>query len=277
MDDDASRLSAPASRRESDNPLDLSSVYPHPPTHNTFRPFLAFSVQPTPNLRLAHSDLGFLAIATGPHLSIIDLRGPDVLKAEGGSVSAEEKKKLKKLVRSNIASLTWTICATTVDAEQALRLIVVHVTGDVRLFELQLVSGHWILLDKVASFAHDHLADTLTTFVLNHRGDECRANASTHQSAIASQQYHSKADHQDSAVPSLWVTVTPRGLATYLGIDGPKIYSSSNEGSRFVAATLIERSGFSVVAAFSERGEISLFSLPDLLPITRLSLETALQ
>lgn len=196
--------------------------------------------------------------------------------SEGGKVSGEEKKKLKKLGRANIASLTWTICATTADAEQALRLIVVHATGDVRLFELQLVSGHWILLDKVISFAHDHLADALTTFVINHHGDECKANAYCHQSAVASQQYHSTSDH-DNAVPSLWIAVTPRGLSTYLGIDGVKIYASSNEGSRFVGATLIERSGFSVVAAFSERGDISIFSLPDLLPITRLSLETALQ
>lgn len=189
-------------------------------------------------------------------------------------MSAEEKKKLKKLSRSNIASLTWTICATTTDAEQALRLIVVHATGDVRLFELQLVSGQWILLDKAVSFAHDALADTLTTFVINHHGDECKANANCHQGAVASQQYHSSSDH-DNAVPSLWIAVTPRGLSTYLGIDGVKIYA--NEGSRFVAASLIERSGFSVVAAFSERGDISIFSLPDLLPITRLSLETALQ
>ena len=277
MEDEGANVQSrnPASRRDTDVPLDLSFVYPHPPTVNTFRPFLGFSVRPAPNLRLAHSDLGFLAIATGAHLSILDLRGSDVLLAEGGKVTPEERKKLKKLARSNISSLTWTICATTTDAEHALRLIVVHATGDVRILELQLVSGQWILLDKVVTFAHDTLVDTLATFVLDHRGDECRANATCHQNAVVSQRY--QATNHDGGVPSLWITITPRGLATYLGVNGAKIFSSSNEGSRFVKASLVERSGFSVVAAFSERGDISIFSLPDLLPITRLSLETALQ
>lgn len=182
------------------------------------------------------------------------------------------------MVLSQLSSAPTTIdpfvCA---DRDRNPRLIVVQSSGFVRVFELSHVADTWILSDTVVSFSHDTVANSFGSFVLDKFGNELLASSGNLQAALAHQASFSHSDGVKGAFNALWIAVSPGSIAAYYNIDGPRTAVFEDGQAGFEKAMLVTRSGCPVLVVSSRNRSISTFSLPDLVPITRVSFEAAVQ
>ena len=163
------------------------------------------------------------------------------------------------------------------DHDRNPRLIVVQASGLVRVFELSHVAGTWIFSDSVVSFSHDSVADGFGSFVLDKYGNEVLASSANLQAALAHQASFSQSDDVKDAFNALWVTVSTRSIAAYYNIDGPRTAVFEDGQAGFEKAMLVMRSGCPVLVVSSRNRSISTFNLPDLVPITRVFFDAAVQ
>lgn len=114
-----SNTSAPTHKfhEDQDRIVNLSRLLIRQSHIDSFRPIVAFSLPPHSQSCLAMTDIGFLASSSGAGLTIVDMRGPEILYFDEGESSgflngnSKGKGKGGRSDGSNITSLTWTISA----------------------------------------------------------------------------------------------------------------------------------------------------------------------
>lgn len=131
--------------------------------------------------------------------------------------------------------------------------------------------------DTVASFDHDSVSSTFASFVVDKTGQELKADPVNLQRALSYQNSLSRDTHEaKGSLTSLWITVTPSTISTYFNIDGPRT-AQYEEREAFESAELVWRFGCPVLLVASKTRKIYALSLPDLVPVTRMAFEAAIQ
>ncbi|GAA5943126.1 hypothetical protein JCM10213_006219 [Rhodosporidiobolus nylandii] len=269
--------------------LDLRGAAVSRPDLDGFRPLCAFRFSSPAFAEsgaggqkscLALSNVGFLAASNEANLLIVDLRGPDVLLLDVPSAAAGRADKGKgklKVDASAITALTWTISPIGEDLDRSPRLLVTQASGLTRIFELASVGGGWHLSENFASVSHDSTCNAFASFVLDKHGNPLSANAQQLQLALQHQQAFSSPEHLDArgALTSLWVTVSRHTIACFFNIDGPKVAEYEDDKSVFEKAVVVQQQGCSALLVQSTNRMLTVFSLPDLSYVARMSFEAS--
>ncbi|GAA5898928.1 uncharacterized protein JCM6883_003474 [Sporobolomyces salmoneus] len=248
---------------------------------DSFRPIAGFKFSsslgegaPSSKTCLAMSDIGFFAASNEANLVVVDMRGPEVLFFDGPhSQPVDHKGKGKHKVDStSISSLTWTISAIGEDGDHSPRLIVTHDSGLTRIFEVANLGGSWHLNQNFASCQHDSTRGAFATFVLDKYGNELPADGPSLQRALDHQASFSAHNHEaKGSLMALWVTASPRSLSVFYNIDGPKIASYEDDRVVFERAVVVRKQDCSVLVTQAKNRQVSVFSLPELIQISRMS------
>lgn len=262
---------------------DVSGYPPVDPYTDGFRPIAAFTVpegDAVGAVKLATlSDVGFLAVSSGASLVIADLRRCEVLLAESSTVAVDSSKgKGKHGMRADNSPITshcWTISPCGDDHDRTPRLIVTQASGAVRVFELGMVAGDWILSEKVAAFSHDSVKGAFGSFVFDAHGNEALAAPMQLQQAL-NQHSHFSPDDARGALTGLWVTASPTNLACYANISSAKVAGYEDRQAGFMHAQVVYRLGSPVLLVSNVHRNVTAFSLPDLKNITRLTFPAAI-
>ncbi|GAA5852720.1 hypothetical protein JCM8547_002602 [Rhodosporidiobolus lusitaniae] len=267
-----------------DHYIDLRGAIVPRPDLDGFRPIAGFNFSngggaPLSKSCLALSNVGFLAASNESNLMVVDLRGPDVLLVDvpGAANDKADKKGKGKVDSTPITAMTWTISPIGEDHDRSPRLLVTQASGLTRIFELANVGGGWHLSDKFVSVQHDSTRSAFSSFVLDKYGNPLLANSQQLQLAMTHQQAFSSPEHIDArgALNSLWVTVSPHHLACFFNIDGAKTAEYEDDRTTCKKAVVVQQQGSSVLVVQSTNRMLSIFSLPDLLQISRLSFEAS--
>ncbi|GAA5909875.1 hypothetical protein JCM6882_002039 [Rhodosporidiobolus microsporus] len=250
-----------------------------------FRPVAAFSFAasnggaPASKTRLALSNVGFLAASSEANLLVVDLRGPEVLLLDVpgvGNGGRADKKGKGKVDASSISALTWTISPIGDDLDHSPRLLVTHDSGLTRVFELANLGGSWHLSESFTSIQHDSTRSAFASFVLDKHGNPLLARAQELELAIARQNSFAP-ENVDArgALTSLWVTVNRHTIACFFNIDGPKTAQYDDEHTVFEKAAIVQQQACTVLVVQSTNRMLSVFSLPELRQVARLSFEAS--
>lgn len=148
-----------------------------------------------------------------------------------------------------------------------------------RILTLSHVVGNWILVDGTCTASSpDSIAGAFALFPLNGFGNPLITTTLFLQTFLSIQS-HSNSSQLSSptreAVSSLLVAVSPSKIACYFGIDGVRVFLS--EGRRFAKAEIVRYFGGAALVTVSIDREVLIYSLPDLLPITKVRIEAVLQ
>lgn len=288
-----------------DHYVDLRGAVVPRPDLDGFRPIAAFKFAveagaPSRRTCLALSNIGFLAASNEGHLIVVDLRGPEVLLIESAGAGKADKKGKGKVDASPITVLTWTISPIgeglssilsafspfahsrflPADLDRSPRLLVTQASGLTRVFELSNVGGSWLLNENPVFIQHsDSGANAFASFVLDKHGNPLEATSQQLQLATSQQQAFQSPEHVDArgALTSLWITVSRHTIACLYNIDGPKTAEYEDERTTFEKAMVVHQQGSSVLLVQSTNRMLSIFSLPDLVQIARLSFEASVQ
>ncbi|GAA5939650.1 uncharacterized protein JCM15063_005244 [Sporobolomyces koalae] len=284
----SAQLSGPSTLDPQDCYIDLRGAPVLRLDQDGFRPiaaldFGASSKDGAPSVKtcLALSNIGFVAASNEANLVVVDLRGPEVLLLDGPHLAKPAHKDSKgkgshKVDASNISSLAWTISAMGQDGDHSPRLIVTHDSGLTRIFELANLGGSWHLNESFASVHHESTRSAFATFVLNQFGHDLPADGPALQRALDHQASFSARNHEvKGALTALWVTASPRSIAVYFNIDGAKIASYEDDRVEFERAAVIHKQDCAVLVTQAKNRQISVFSLPDLTRISRMSPEAS--
>ena len=263
--------------------IDISGFPPLDPYTDGFRPVAAFIIPEGDAVGAAKqvtlSDVGFLAASSGSSLVIADLRKCEVMLAETSTMAVESAKGKGRLGlrgdNSPITSHCWTIGPCGDDHDRIPRLIVTQATGAVRVFELGMVAGDWILSDKVTAFQHDSVKGAFGSFVFDPYGNEALAAPMQLQQAL---NHHNTFSPDDArgALTGLWVTASATNLACYSNISGAKVAGYEDRQAGFMHAQVVHRLGSAVLLVSNVHRNVTAFSLPDLKNITRLTFPAAI-
>ncbi|PWN88295.1 hypothetical protein FA10DRAFT_268495 [Acaromyces ingoldii] len=222
------------------------------------------------------SDIGFLAVACGPALAVIDLRGPELIIREGfgdGHDARLETREAKKMVdeegKSVISKLLFSICRTVQSPVLSPQLLVTRDNGltSVWTFAKQM-DQHWHCV-RTAAVRIDELARPVSLKVLDMAGNVCTAVPAELQRSMREQ---TRANENPGSVPpsdyNVLLGIGFNSLVVRVGITGPRL-AKADVGERIVAAGVVDRRGEKVCAVLSETS-IRIFSLPHLVDLTRL-------
>ncbi|GAA5990640.1 hypothetical protein JCM5350_001338 [Sporobolomyces pararoseus] len=247
-----------------------------------FRPIAGFKFSsslgegaPSSKTSLFTSDIGFLAASNDANLLVVDMRGPEVLLFDGPhsqQVVDHKGKGKHKVDTSCISSLAWTISAIGEDGDHSPRLIVAHDSGLTRIFEVANLGGSWHLNQNFVSCQHDSTRGAFSTFVLDKFGNELPADGPALQRAIDHQaSFSARNIEAKGSLMALWVTASPRALSVFYNIDGPKIASYEDDHVVFERAVVVQKQDCSVLVTQAKNRQVSVFSLPGLNQISRMS------
>lgn len=157
-------------------------------------------------------------------------------------------------------------------------MIVTHDSGLTRIFELANLGGGWHLNEKFASIQHDSTRSAFATFVLDKFGNALLADgpalqrALDHQAAFSARNFEAK-----GSLMAVWVTASARSLSVFYNIDGPKIASYEDDRVLFEKAVVVRKQDCSVLVTQARNRQISVFSLPELVQISRMIPEASIQ
>lgn len=76
---------------------------------------------------------------------------------------------------------------------------------------------------------------------------------------------------------AVWVTASARSLSVFYNIDGPKIASYEDDRVLFEKAVVVRKQDCSVLVTQARNRQISVFSLPELVQISRMIPEASIQ
>lgn len=260
--------------------IDLSYLSQHPPSVDSFVPLVAITWPPLNTSILpvlALSNVGFFAAASGGRLLIVDLRAhEEVLLWDDAGAGGKGKGKGKKDGAvgdgSLITGLEWCISGLADDPEKLPRLLVCHASGLMRIITLSHVVGNWILSSSLA-LSPASIASSFKMFTLDTRGNSLAATPSALQQCITPQNYPPV--NLDPESTTLLITVAPRRISTWCGLNGPRLFTT--EGKGYHSAQVVERDGAMVLVVFGLDREIEIFSLPDLLVLDKMRFIAPLQ
>ncbi|PWN24726.1 hypothetical protein BDZ90DRAFT_234681 [Jaminaea rosea] len=243
---------------------------------------------------LAHSNIGFLALACGAGLAIVDLRGPEVLMSEGmggdfsvgpptsqGKSGMRARRAERKLLEAEssapVTGLTWTVCRLagaqpSTHAGLAPRLVVARANGTLTVWTLVHTLEMWIpertgatKIDDLDS--HGSLAASSLS-VLDVAGNVAPANPAELQRSIRD---FSRSTGTEEALESdlpLLLGWTGKKLFVTAGLLGGSVVGHVDTTEPILAASIVERHGDRVVVAVSKTS-VRIYSAPRLELITR--------
>ena len=230
---------------------------------------------------LGLSDAGFLAVAWGDRLAIVDLRGPEVLFSEAETVDRDEQ----------ITSLTWAICAEgegeplvpsrrratcpiapllltlihqQADPERHPRLIVLYSSGLVRILTLSFTLDTWIVNSHAHTFQQSSLAKPVAVLLLDPFGDSLTLTGTALDDCLRRQESSSVADapSDKSALNTLLIVVSEGGLTVKANLTGERLLRREFGSARAVSARVVKRYGLPVLVVIMHDGSCVVFSLP---------------
>lgn len=163
------------------------------------------------------------------------------------------------------------------DHDRNPRLIVIQASGLTRVFELSQIGSSWHLSTTPITFSHDSLRNTFKTFVIDKLGSPIHATPQVLQQALAHQNnISSRTEDVKGTFSSIWITISPTTISTYFNIDGSRT-SIYEDNIGFESAEMVMRLGCLVLVVASKNKSVTIFSVPELLPIFKTTFAASVQ
>lgn len=249
---------------------------------DSFKPNILIELQRGEVSSVAISDVGFLAIACGLALAVVDLRGPELIIREGFGDSThessrsghrdrrEERKITEEENKSSIQKVKFSICRTANHPTLSPTLITVRENGFVSLWTITRSSLEMWICDRTHGSMMEELRGALRVEVLDMAGNICQAVPSELQRSLR-EQGRRPSDWQQTGDPTtdmnLLFGVGPRTLSLRVGLSGPRL-AMAQLAEDLLDACIIDRRGEKVCLALSNTS-LRLFALPSLRLISR--------
>uniref|UniRef100_V5ESS1 Lethal giant larvae (Lgl)-like C-terminal domain-containing protein n=1 Tax=Kalmanozyma brasiliensis (strain GHG001) TaxID=1365824 RepID=V5ESS1_KALBG len=250
------------------------------PRYDGFKPSLMVDPLRGEVSACASSDIGFMAVACGTALAVMDFRSTELILKEGFGGETEsahgkrdEDKSIRKILeaesKSPIVHLAFSVCRVSDDPSLAPRLIVVRADGLITAWTLQKTLDMW-LVERTSSHKCEELSNVRAIRILDNNGQARQALPHDLQQALREQEYGSIGSTPGSAMPSADVLLgfTDRQVTLRYGVTGP-VVARADIGERVLGCGVIERAGDKVAAVVTPTS-IRIFSLPRLESIIRL-------
>lgn len=242
---------------------------------------------------VAHSDIGFVALACGSGLAIVDMRGPEILLREGmgddfsltaddgkgkGRGGRSQRKLLEAESKAAISSLSWTVCRLPGaqppgHVTWAPRLIVGRTNGLLTVWTLIHALGMWMPertgAVKTEEFEVPSGPDSRTHLeAIDFAGNALLANPPALQQSIREfSRVTGQEQMLDSDIPCLF-GFAGRTLFIRVGIIGPRL-SKVDTTEPILSAAIVKRQLEKIVVAISKTS-IRIYTAPQLELIQRI-------
>ncbi|CAK5280636.1 unnamed protein product, partial [Mycena citricolor] len=241
-----------------------------------FSPYFVLSAG-KPVTAFAMSDIGFLAVAHGESLLVVDMRGPRVIFRK-----ARDKKKDRLSMQLHsadvgvISGLTWTVATTEdggcisaflrsavdvslPDHHLRIRLIVGHSSGSAEVLMIGRDATGWkVEADGTkGEMASNPLA--MGTFVIDIKHGK-PIHATKEQLGRASQ------DSGPTETDTIFVTAGAKGAKSFKNVNGPRIGKTDwgNKTGNVISVQIVEKMSSRGLVAFTDKQEVLTYSLPTL-------------
>lgn len=245
-----------------------------------FKPNVLVDLQRGEVTAISLSDVGFLAIACGLALGVVDMRGPELIIREGfgddslslSKMSSRERREEKRIVeeenRSPICQLNFSICRTGDQPMLSPTLIAVRESGFMSLWTLTKSSLDVWLCERSHGSMVNELRRAIHVDVLDTAGNVCRAVPGELQRSIREQSRGGSEWQQGAPLDiNILFTVAPRMLSLKIGLTGPRLAKAEVEED-VLGACIVDRHGEKVCLALSSTS-LRLYSLPNLTLLQR--------
>ncbi|KAK9900591.1 hypothetical protein P389DRAFT_192855 [Cystobasidium minutum MCA 4210] len=205
---------------------------------------------------LSLSEAGFLAVAWGTKLAILDLRGPEVLFSE--SEGRQD---------GNINMLTWTICSEGSDTERHPRLLAAYESGITRIHTLSYVLDTWIVDQQIHTLRHEESGDIVAHMLLDSQGNVLSMDTGSLDDCLRASGHESPAPahhHPDKAyLETISIIVGSKALTVFGNLSGERLLKRDFGTSTAVAARIVQKYAMPVLMVILSDGQCAIFSLPN--------------
>jgi syntaxin-binding protein 5 len=255
---------------------------------DSFKPNILVELQRGEVTSISLSDVGFLAIACGLALAVVDLRGPELIIHEGFGEVAEhsrlgsrERKEEKRIIeeesRSPIQQVKFSICRTVEHSVLSPTLITVRSNGYTTIWTLTKTSldNMW-MCERSHGSMMEEMTKALRIEVLDMVGNLCHAIPSELQRSMREQgrgvsgdwAQQQQGEVNDLTDVNILFGVGPHTLSLRAGLTGPRLAATQVE-EELQDACIVDRRGEKVCLALSNTS-LRVYSLPSLSLITRI-------
>lgn len=220
------------------------------------------------------SNVGFLAIACGISLAVIDLRVPHLIVREGfgiplqGDISRDERKMIEEENKSTINHLLFSICRTAANPILSPTLIVSRESGYTTFWTLGLDHTDMWICTRSNGVMLDELQRGVAIQVIDMGGNVCPTIPGELQRSLREQSRGGELSNEKTMDMNLMLCVGRNSLSLRAGLSGQKV-AKADVGELIQGASVIDRRGDKVCLAVTSKS-FHLFTLPHLRPITRI-------
>ncbi|KAF7966227.1 hypothetical protein HWV62_39499 [Athelia sp. TMB] len=205
-------------------------------------------------------DTAFLAIAYADgSLFIMDTRMPGVIHRE----SKSKQKRLHLLGKNSevdiFTCLTWTSCRLSGNAQARVRLIASRQSGRTQVFTLVRDEISCWEVEEATTLELETVPRPLASFVIDAKtGAHVRVDRSSVSAFSASENV--------KGPRCMWVTAGSKGARCVVDVDGERIGKAEwgNKVGAVESVQVVEKSGSTVLVAFTDKNEALIYSLPHL-------------
>lgn len=250
------------------------------PRYDGFKPNLMLDPMRGEVSAFASGNIGFMAVACGTALAVMDFRSAELILKEGfgdqhdtNSGGSRDDKALRKTLeaesRSPIVHLSFTVCRVAEDPSLAPRLIVMRANGLTTIWTLQRTLDMW-LAERTVTQKLDEMSEIRGIHIVDLSGRSRDGLPYDLQQALREQQYGPIGSMAETSMPpaDIMLGFTDRQLTLRYGVTG-SIVSRAEIGERVLGCGVIERLQDRVAAVVTPTS-IRLLSLPRLESIIRL-------
>ncbi|MCO5590041.1 hypothetical protein L7F22_044010 [Adiantum nelumboides] len=220
------------------------------------------------------SNIGFLAIAYGISLAVIDLRVPHLIVREGfglqtqADVSREERKMVEEENKSTINHLLFSICRTAANPILSPTLIASRESGYTTLWTLGVDQTDMWICTRSNGVQLDELQRGVAVQVIDMGGNVCQTIPGELQRSLREQSRGGDMSAERVMDMNLMLCVGRNSISLRAGLTGQRI-AKVDVGEVIQGASVIDRRGDKVCLAITSKS-FHLFTLPHLRPITRI-------
>lgn len=220
------------------------------------------------------SDIGFVAIAYGPSLAVIDLRGPEIMVREGfgegmpgkSDTSREERKMIEEECKSSISYLHMSVCRTSVTPILSPTLIATRESGYTTFWSFGKSSLDIWMSERSYGAQIDELKKGVGVQVLDLAGNVCHTSPAELQRSLREQ---ARGVGLDSSVDmNLLLCIGRQTLSLRAGLTGARI-AKVEVNEEIVAASVVDRRGEKVCLVISPTS-LWIFALPHMRLVQRI-------
>jgi syntaxin-binding protein 5 len=253
---------------------------------DNFKPNILVELQRGEVTSVSLSDVGFLAIACGLSLAVIDLRGPELIIREGFADGVqehsragrreqrEEKKIIDEESKSPIQQVKFSICRTMEQQILSPTLIIGRSNGftTVWTFTKTSLDNTWICERSHGSMMEE-MTKAVRVEVLDMAGNLCPAVPSELQRSMREQgrgpsDWQQQGGATDPSDVNIFFAAGPHTLSLRAGLTGPRLAAAQVE-EVIQDACIVDRRGEKICLALSNTS-MRIYSLPSLNLITRI-------